>query len=125
MSAQEDIVETDTPEFWSALAAELDTSFDALEFLYDALGFTPQYHGAEADSFLHSSGGQLCKTLLRYGRDLYGDDLEDQFREWGLPKSEDWGRIVFELVNRGLLEAEESDGPMDFANLFDLNELQN
>jgi uncharacterized repeat protein (TIGR04138 family) len=38
----------------------------------------------------------------------------------GLRRSEDVGRVVYALVSAGLLTAQESDRPEDFAGVFDV-----
>ena len=44
------------------------------------------------------------------------------FNEWGINATEDFGEIVFNLVENNLLAKTENDSREDFANGFDFNE---
>jgi uncharacterized repeat protein (TIGR04138 family) len=64
----------------------------------------------------HITAKQFCEQLLR----SRGDDTPVILREFGLRRSEDVGRIVFALVNKGMLRVSEGELEGDFAGLFNL-----
>lgn len=107
-------------ESWGSIANELGHPRESIEFLFDALQYAPQYRGEETECAMHSSAEQLCRTLLCYGRDLYGEEYPIVFLEWGLATSESWGRLVYDLIDRGLCQAEPDDRLEDFNHRFDL-----
>jgi hypothetical protein len=42
--------------------------------------------------------------------------------EWGVASTDDFGQIVFNLVNGGVLGRNETDSPNDFKNVFSFEE---
>ena len=64
----------------------------------------------------HITAKQFCEQLLR----CRGDDTPVILREFGLRRSEDVGRIIFALVQKGLLRVQEGESEADFAGLFTL-----
>jgi uncharacterized repeat protein (TIGR04138 family) len=63
------------------------------------------------------TAGQYCDYLLA----CRGDDTPAVLRELGLRRSEDVGRILFALVDKGLARRHESDKESDFDGLFVLD----
>lgn len=69
-----------------------------------------------------SQGGQMtvrdfCEHLLH----CLGDDTPAALRELGLRRSEDVGRIVFGMIEKGVMRAGENETEADFAGLFNLD----
>ncbi|MGH7742599.1 MAG: Minf_1886 family protein [Candidatus Eiseniibacteriota bacterium] len=62
----------------------------------------------------HLSGAELVLGVVRLARREFGDLSEVVFREWNVTRSEDIGRIVFELVECGQLSARPEDRLQDF-----------
>lgn len=68
----------------------------------------------------HLSGQELLTGALAFARSEFGTLAPMVFREWGLRSSEDFGRIVFQLVESGQLSARPEDSIADFAGIADL-----
>jgi uncharacterized repeat protein (TIGR04138 family) len=64
----------------------------------------------------HVSGQEFCEHLLN----MRGEGTPDVLRAFGLSRSEDVGRVMFGLVEAGLVTRQESDSEADFQGLFDL-----
>ncbi len=111
-------------QFWVDVAEELDAPLEALEFLFEALQFAPQYAGEEPGDAVAPSRdcsiGELCHGFVRLAQDTYGCDYVDVLMNWDLATSEKLGELVFQLIARGLIERNEGDNQSDFIGRFDL-----
>ena len=70
----------------------------------------------------HVSGQELLEGTRLLALEEYGPMAADVFRHWGLTGSQDFGRIVFDLVEEELLSKEESDTLEDFAHGYDFDQ---
>ena len=112
--------------FWDAVDGIRETESryrrEAYGFVVAALGSTVQALPPErlADPALrHLTGGELLRGLVRLARQEFGVLGTTVFREWGVLRGEDVGRIVFRLVECGELSARPEDTLDDFRD-FDL-----
>lgn len=69
----------------------------------------------------HLSGLELLTGVVRLARVEFGPLAATVFREWGVERSEDVGRIVFQMASAGLLSARPEDTMADFSGDFDLH----
>ncbi len=88
--------------------------FFVLESLENAMEDMTQ-HG-------HISGEGLLDWIRQLGQQRYGVMAGDVFNAWGVNETIDFGRIVFHLVDVGLLKKREQDGLSDFIDKFDFHE---
>ena len=44
------------------------------------------------------------------------------FRLWGINRTEDWGNIVFNLIDAGLMSKTDNDSLDDFRDVYDMDE---
>jgi len=70
----------------------------------------------------HVSGRELLEAIRRFGRERYGLLTHDVFRTWGVHCTEDFGEIVFNLVEEGLLSKTEEDSKEDFRGVYSFDE---
>ena len=70
----------------------------------------------------HISGGDLLDSIRDLGRERYGVMAGDAFNDWGVHATIDFGRIVFHLVEEGLLRKRDQDSLSDFIDRFDFRE---
>ncbi len=96
---------------------------EAYRFIYDALDYTVRLkHGAngstgdadEPENY-HVTGMDLLEGLRLYALDEFGCLAAAVFEAWGVRRSEDFGEIVFNLVEHELMGKQESDSRQDFA----------
>jgi uncharacterized repeat protein (TIGR04138 family) len=71
----------------------------------------------------HISGADLLEGIKLLGRDRYGVMATDVFHEWGVRGTLDFGRIVFHLVDAGLLSKRDEDSLSDFIDKFDFKQV--
>lgn len=70
----------------------------------------------------HISGADLLDWIRRLGQQRYGVMAPDVFRCWGVSGTLDFGRIVFHLVEEGLLKKRDEDSLIDFLDKFDFQD---
>ncbi len=70
----------------------------------------------------HLSGPELLAGIVRVASERFGPDTRHIFDSWGVSVTGDFGNIIFDLVDIGLLSKTDDDRPEDFADVFDLDE---
>lgn len=92
-------------------------------FLREALDFTVKALKKPADGVeRHVSGQELTEGIRRFALQEFGPMALTVLRTWGLQRTEDFGEIVFNLVESGKLGKTDKDERADFANGFDFFE---
>lgn len=69
----------------------------------------------------HLTGRELLEGLRLYGLDQFGPLTAQVFEHWGIRSTEDFGHIVFLLVNTQLLRKTEDDSLEDFKEGYDFD----
>ena len=82
----------------------------AFRFLLEALEKCRREHGRNE----HVSGGALLGAIQELAHERYGPLAAMVFREWGISSGGDFGHIVYELIERGVLYEREDDRLQDF-----------
>ena len=63
----------------------------------------------------HVTGQALLEGLKLYALEEFGCLAGAVFEAWGVKRSEDFGEVVFNLVEHGLMGKQETDSKSDFA----------
>ncbi len=95
---------------------------EAFDFVQRGLSYTvSSLHGSESGKGeqLHVNGQQLCEGLREFAIAQWGYLAGTVLRRWNLASTMDFGRIVFALVEGGLMQATEEDSIEDFRNIYD------
>ena len=96
---------------------------EAYGFVIAALGIAvqalPPQRRADPD-LRHLTGEELLRGVIALARREFGGLADVVFREWGVTRGEDVGRIVFQLVEGGQLSARPTDTIEDFLSGPDL-----
>ncbi len=71
----------------------------------------------------HVSGGDLLDAVKTLARDRYGVMAADVLESWGVRSTLDFGHIVFQLVEDGLLNKQDEDSLADFIDRFDFRQV--
>lgn len=98
---------------------------EAYEFVQQGLGYTVQkLHGpvVEARADHHVSGQELCEGLREFALEKWGMLAGVVLRHWNVTSTLDFGRIVFALVDYGMLRKTEEDSLEDFRGVFDFGQ---
>ncbi len=98
-------------------------SIHAYQFIFESLDFTASKLGKKYNSSReeerHVTGQELSEGIKQYASKKFGFMARIIFEQWGINKSRDFGEIVFNLVESGLMGKTESDSLEDFDNLYD------
>ena len=70
----------------------------------------------------HVSGQELLAGIREYALEQFGPMAMTVLEEWGIKSSEDFGEIVFNMVEHGLLAKTEKDSREDFKAGYDFYE---
>jgi uncharacterized repeat protein (TIGR04138 family) len=70
----------------------------------------------------HVTGQELLEGMREYALKEYGPVAKRVLSEWGINECVDFGNIVFNLVNEGLLGKTEEDSIEDFMDGYDFHE---
>jgi len=71
----------------------------------------------------HVSGQQLCLGLRDFAQREFGLLARTVLESWGVRRTEDFGNIVFAMVNAGLMRKTDEDQLIDFEDVFDFEEV--
>lgn len=100
--------------------------FEAYAFLDDALKYTQVWlnknPASEVESERHVTGQELLQGIRRYAELQFGRLAPTVFRAWGIHRSEDFGEMVFNLVEAGLMSKTEKDTRADFIGGLDIDQ---
>ncbi len=96
---------------------------DAYHFLREALDYTQRaISKSNRGRMRHVTGQELLAGIRSYALQQYGPMALTLFHEWGIRRCEDFGELVFNLVDAGVLSKTETDSRADFANGYDFEE---
>ena len=70
----------------------------------------------------HISGQELLRAISAYAKRRFGPLARQVFEEWGVTETLDFGRIVFELVEKGVMTRRPEDSLADFKDGYDFRE---
>lgn len=92
--------------------------YAALEYLVSRL----KQKGAAPPAGRHVTGQELSGAIAEYAREQYGPLARPVLEHWGLRTTLDFGHIVFNLVEEGLMGATEEDSLEDFRDVYDFDD---
>jgi len=70
----------------------------------------------------HVTGQELLEGLRQYALEQFGPMAKTVLEHWGVRRCEDFGEIVFRLVDKGVLGKTDQDRREDFAGGYDFDE---
>lgn len=108
---------------------------EAFQFIREGLAHTVQMsHGDgpgapgntsqmnSSDETRHVTGQQLCLGLRDLAIERYGLLAYTVLSRWGIARTDDFGAIVFAMIERGELRVGSNDRAEDFAGVYDFQE---
>jgi uncharacterized repeat protein (TIGR04138 family) len=105
-------------------------AYEAYEFLFSALAHTQKLlgrvpplepSGGEPQQDYHVSGRQLLEGVRDLALREFGLMARTVFRVWGINRTDDFGEIVFRLVEADLMSKTPKDSRDDFHEVYDLD----
>ena len=112
------------PTFNQALEQILkeDARYDEQAYLFvrEALDFTIKLLSKPLEGEgRHVSGQELLDGIRQYALKEFGPMAKTVLQRWGVTRGEDFGEIVFNLVQSGILGKTDKDNKNDFAGGYD------
>lgn len=99
------------------LKEDIRYPLEAYVFLRLALDFTIRTMNKPAKGpARHISGQELLDGIRLYALQEFGPIARTVLDTWGITRTEDFGNLVFNLVNHGVLGKTDQDKIEDFAN---------
>jgi len=96
---------------------------DAYFFLKDALEFTvDQTKKARGGRVGHVSGQQLLGGIRDYALKYFGPMVPTVFETWGIRCCDDFGQMVYHLIELGIFGKSENDSLDDFKGVYTFEE---
>ena len=103
---------------------------DAYRFLFTALRWTQEQLGRAkksnadtgSDPEAHVSGQELVEGIRLYAIEQFGLMAKTVFQSWNVTRTDDFGHMVFEMIDRGEMSRTDSDHLEDFCGQYDFNE---
>jgi uncharacterized repeat protein (TIGR04138 family) len=106
-------------------------AYEAYEFTFQALHHAQKLLGREppedarpagvVESKHHVSGPELLEGVRDLALHEFGLMARTVFRLWGIRSTADFGEIVFNLIDAGLMSGTSEDRREDFHNVYDLD----
>ncbi len=107
-------------------------AYEAYEFVFQALNHTQKMLGREPSEEIadpaaaaphhHVSGQELLEGVRLLALREFGLLARTVFRLWGIDRTDDFGEIVFNLVEAELMSKTSEDNRDDFRGVYDLDE---
>jgi uncharacterized repeat protein (TIGR04138 family) len=97
---------------------------EAYTFAREALDFTQKLIGKESRGRIrHVTGQELLDGIRQFALQQFGPMTTTVFEEWGVRNCRDFGEIVFNMVEIGLLAKTDRDSRDDFQSGYDFTEV--
>jgi uncharacterized repeat protein (TIGR04138 family) len=99
---------------------------EAFLFVRDGLSHTVEEVHRDidplSDTSRHVSGQQLCLGLRDYAIERYGMLAPTVLGTWNIRRTDDFGRIVFAMIEHGMMSKTPQDSLDDFRCVYDFDE---
>jgi uncharacterized repeat protein (TIGR04138 family) len=96
---------------------------EAYTFVREALDFTQKLIVKEKRSRIrHVSGQELLDGIRQFALQQFGPMTVTVLADWGIRSCKDFGEIVFNMVETGLLAKTDRDSRDDFQNGYDFTD---
>ena len=83
---------------------------------------TIEYLQSRLEARRHVTGAELAWACRDFAREQFGLLAPSVLAHWRITRTEDFGRIVFTLVDVGLLVTQPGDQEEDFENVYDFRD---
>jgi uncharacterized repeat protein (TIGR04138 family) len=92
-------------------------------FVLDALDYTLVHYGKDrlTGEERHVGAQELLVGIRDLAAEQFGPMASFVFRQWGVRSTRDFGEVVFNLIDAGLLSRRPEDSRLDFANGYDFD----
>jgi uncharacterized repeat protein (TIGR04138 family) len=113
-------------ERFEAVAADGRYPVQAYQFVSAGMLTAKQNKSRPGELGMFEEVGITAADLLaawrQLGREWFGSDAKATLSAWGITQTEDFGEIIFRMVDAGLIGQNAGDSREDFKNGYDFNE---
>ena len=96
---------------------------EAYVFIREALDFTIKMLSKPVEGpGRHVSGAELLEGIRQYALQEFGPLSKTVLNQWGITRCVDFGDLVFNLVEKGVLGKTDQDKKEDFSGGYDFDE---
>ena len=103
------------------LQSDLRYQMQAYQFVQDSLAFAqevlPQEKPQPGED-PHLTGQELCEAIRLFAIDQFGYMSKTVLNNWGIHETRDFGEIVYNLIDIGLLRPSDKDEREHFADVY-------
>lgn len=99
---------------------ERNPRFDARSYIFVLQALHSVIQSLDAPR--HVSGRELAEGVRELALERFGPMARTVLEHWGIHDTDDVGRVVFAMVEQGILIKQDGDQPEDFADVFDFEE---
>ncbi len=117
------------PKLFEIVQRDPRFAYEAYEFVFAALDHTLEALGRrerdgepETGREQHVSGPELLEGIRALALREFGLMARKVFHLWGIERTEDFGDIVFNLVEANLMSKTDEDRRADFRGVYDLDQ---
>jgi uncharacterized repeat protein (TIGR04138 family) len=108
---------------------------NAYKFVFAALRYSQEHLGRSSDEQVvdqsseieadesHITGQELLDGVRKLALRQFGLMTQTVFRQWGIRDTGDFGRIVFEMIERGQMTKTDRDQLSDFLDIYEFEEV--
>ena len=104
------------------VAADARYPVEAYVFVQEALDHTQRALGRNKPSDRHVGGKELLEGIRLYALKIFGPMVPTMFEEWNIHSCEDFGEIVFNMIDYKVAKKTETDSRDDFKGGYDFHE---
>ena len=107
-----------------AVLTEADSRYhaDAYFFLREGLDHAVKLRKRKLGECGHVSGQQMCEALRQLAVKAFGPMVPMVLEYWGIRKTDDFGEMVWNLIELGVFGRTENDSREDFKNVYSFRE---
>lgn len=106
------------------LITEADSRYprDAYFFLRDALDQTVKLRKRQLGEGGHVTGQQLCEGIRQHALKQFGPMVPTVLEYWGIRKTDDFGNMVWNLIELGVFGKTQKDSLDDFKAVYSFHD---
>jgi uncharacterized repeat protein (TIGR04138 family) len=104
------------------VAADPRYPYEAYVFVQEALERTQRTLGRNKSNRKHVGGKELLEGIRQFALKSYGPMVPTLFEAWGIHSCEDFGAIVFNMIEHKVASATETDSRDDFKGGYSFDE---
>tara|TARA_B100000809_G_C15129494_1_gene527747 strand:- start:584 stop:982 length:399 start_codon:yes stop_codon:yes gene_type:complete len=111
----------DPHPIFQLLQTDLRYQLNAYQFVRDALAYAQEVlpnEESEDENEPHLTGQQLCEAIRLFAIDQFGYMSKTVLNNWGIQGTSDFGEIVYNLIDIGMMKKSETDQREHFAEVY-------